>query len=197
MRIGGHSIIPIDVRIIAATNQDLFGLVEEKAFREDLFYRLNVIPLHLPALRERKRDIPLLIQEVFRELKINALEIDDELMGMLMRYNWRGNVRELKNCIQYMVYMSSGKKLTAKDAPDYIRKVNIVINEGCDDKDEIEYKILKLLEERNMGRREIHRRLKEQGEDVSEYEIRKVMERLKESGCIEYKSGRSGAKIRI
>ena len=96
-----------------------------------------------------------------------------------------------------MVYMSSGKKLTAKDAPDYIRKVNIVINEGCDDKDEIEYKILKLLEERNMGRREIHRRLKEQGEDVSEYEIRKVMERLKESGCIEYKSGRSGAKIRI
>ncbi len=197
MRIGGHSIIPIDVRIIAATNQDLFGLVEEKAFREDLFYRLNVIPLHLPALRERKSDIPLLIQEVFRELKINALEIDDELMGRLMRYNWRGNVRELKNCIQYMVYMSSGKKLTVKDAPDYIRKANIVINEGCDDKDEIEYKILKLLEERNMGRREIHRRLKEQGEVVSEYEIRKVMERLRESGCIEYKSGRSGAKIRI
>jgi len=200
MRIGGHSIIPVDVRVIAATNQDLEELVEKKVFREDLYYRLNVIPLHLPPLRERKSDIPLLIDEVFRELQYRENEIDGELMRRLLRYSWKGNVRELKNCIQYMVYMSDGERLTINDAPDYIHRVDIteegLVHDSDAGQDHIQQRILQLLEERSMGRRELHRRLNEEGKNISEYGIRKIMDELKQEGYIAYKGGRGGAYIK-
>jgi DNA-binding NtrC family response regulator len=108
-RIGGVKTISVDVRIITATNQDLEAAVKEKRFREDLFYRINVIPIHLPPLRQKKADIPILVNYFltkFNKLKKRNIEkIAPEVMDYLMRYPWPGNVRELENLIEMMVVM--------------------------------------------------------------------------------------------
>ena len=107
VRIGSNETIKIDVRIIAATNKDLGALVKEGKFREDLYFRFNVICLRLPPLRERQEDVFLLIDTFIKEFsKKNGKkikEITPEARKILFRYNWPGNVRELKNCIESMI----------------------------------------------------------------------------------------------
>ena len=104
-RVGDHRPIPIDVRIISATNKDLRGLVDKGLFREDLFFRINVIPVHLPPLRERREDIPLLAEAFFRRIKLKSGKpiqgISKETMEVLMGYDWPGNVRELRSVFEY------------------------------------------------------------------------------------------------
>ncbi len=104
-RVGDHRPISIDVRIISATNKDLRALVEKGLFREDLFFRINVIPVHLPALRERREDIPLLADAFRRRVKLKSGKpitgVSKETMEILMRYDWPGNVRELKSAFEY------------------------------------------------------------------------------------------------
>lgn len=104
VRVGGEKPIKLDVRIIAATNRDLKKLVQEGKFREDLYYRLNVITIEIPPLRERKEDIPLLVNHFIQkfnvELKKNVQKITDDAMKALLKYNWPGNVRELENVIE-------------------------------------------------------------------------------------------------
>ncbi len=104
-RVGDHRPIPIDVRIISATNKDLRALVDKGLFREDLFFRINVIPVHLPALRERREDIPLLAEAFFRRIKLKSGKpiqgISKETMEVLMGYDWPGNVRELRSVFEY------------------------------------------------------------------------------------------------
>lgn len=106
-RIGGGKQIPIDVRIIAATNKDLKHEVEQGNFRKDLYYRLNVLPIHLPALRERKEDIPELVNYYLKKTskKLNkvCMEIPEEYMDYLKNYHWPGNIRELENIIELIV----------------------------------------------------------------------------------------------
>src|ERR1022692_1323315 len=114
-RLGSSRTIPVNVRVIAATNQDLWGMVQEKKFRADLYYRLNVFPINLPALREREGDIPLLARHFvrkFAELQGKAIEcISEEVMEALENHSWPGNIRELQNFIERAVIMTTGAVL--------------------------------------------------------------------------------------
>jgi DNA-binding NtrC family response regulator len=125
-RIGGTRPINIDARIIAATNRDLWKAVQEKKFREDLYFRLNVVLIHLPPLRERKADIPLLVEHFFNDsqarFKKELIGISREAMDLLMKYSWPGNVRELLNCIERAVVMTDGNTITLKSLPLQLRK---------------------------------------------------------------------------
>jgi DNA-binding NtrC family response regulator len=125
-RIGGKDSISLDVRIIAATNQNLEELVKEDKFREDLFYRLNIVCINLPPLRERKEDIPLLICYFIKELnsrfKILVEGIEDEVLDTLLRYNWPGNIRELKNFLEATYINRPSRKISFKDIPQSFHK---------------------------------------------------------------------------
>ena len=124
-KIGGKSNILIDVRVIAATNKNLVELVEKGQFREDLYYRLNVIPITLPALRQRKDDIPLLIDYMIKEyahkLNKDVLGIEDDAKKTLIDYSWPGNVRELQNVIEYSINMSNSSLLNLDIIPNNIK----------------------------------------------------------------------------
>ncbi|AKL96729.1 acetoacetate metabolism regulatory protein AtoC [Clostridium aceticum] len=120
-RIGGNERVKVEIRVIAATNRDLYKMVEEGSFREDLYYRLNVIPIKLPSLRERKEDIPLLtdyfLQKYSQEVGRKNLVISEEVKKKLLNYQWRGNIRELENVIERMVLLGQGNIITEKDLP--------------------------------------------------------------------------------
>jgi len=109
-RIGGNKQIPLNIRIISATNQNLDKMVEERKFREDLYYRLNIFEIHLPPLRERPEDIPLLAHAFIKKyrsfFRVHVEGINQETMEYLCNYSWKGNIRELENVIQYMISMS-------------------------------------------------------------------------------------------
>lgn len=111
-RVGGTKLIEVDVRVIAASNTDLARAVKEGRFREDLYYRLNVFPVEIPPLRQRKEDIPLLveffIEKFSREMKTDRKSISEEAMRLLMEYNWKGNVRELENTIERAMILADG-----------------------------------------------------------------------------------------
>ena len=119
VRVGGSKAIPVDIRLICATNMDLEQLVREGRFREDLYYRINTVHIHLPALRERKEDIVPLSQrflEGFAEKYHRPLTgLDDSAKAVLEGSHWSGNIRELQNCIEKAVILSDGTELTAKD----------------------------------------------------------------------------------
>lgn len=120
-RVGGEETIEVDVRIIAATNRDLEKEVEEGRFREDLFYRLNVVRIHVPPLRERKDDIPMMVASFIKEFsnenqkKIEGVDL--KARNILYSYDWPGNVRQLRNCIESAVVMAEKNVITAEDLP--------------------------------------------------------------------------------
>ncbi len=118
-RIGGSDLITIDARIVAATNRDLKKAIEEGSFRDDLYYRLNVISIQIPPLRERKEDIPLLVEhfvEKFNvELEKSMTGVSEGVMGMLMDYEWPGNARELRNVIERAIVVAKGKTILESD----------------------------------------------------------------------------------
>jgi DNA-binding NtrC family response regulator len=124
-RVGDSHTIKVDVRVIAATNSDLARLVAEGQFREDLFYRLNVIPVQLPALRERKEDVPLLVQHFLQKYAIDRppLTASQEAMRRLMAYQWPGNVRQLENAIERAVAFTAGRsQIGVDDLPTEIQQ---------------------------------------------------------------------------
>jgi DNA-binding NtrC family response regulator len=125
MRLGGIDTIKVDVRIIAATNVDLRKMVDDGRFREDLYYRLHVITVQLPALRERRDDIPLLVQHFLEkygeENNKKSLEITPEALDLLLDYDWPGNVRELENVIERAVVLSTGPRLDVDLVPEHVR----------------------------------------------------------------------------
>jgi transcriptional regulator with PAS, ATPase and Fis domain len=125
MRIGGNNHIKVDVRIIAATNKDLEMAVSKETFREDLFYRLNVINIHIPPLRKRREDIPLLIKHFIRKhaAKRNDLfikEITGDALGILMNYSYPGNVRELENFIERAISLANTPEILPSDLPSFM-----------------------------------------------------------------------------
>jgi len=127
MRVGGTTPIKVDVHVIAASNKDLLTEVTKGAFREDLYYRLNVIPIHLPPLRDRKEDIPLLIDFFLRKCsrkegdRLNTKTVDASAMKALMNYRWPGNVRELENMIERLVIMTPGNTIHTDIIPDAVK----------------------------------------------------------------------------
>ncbi len=120
-RVGGARTIQVDVRVIAATNKDLEAEIEKGTFREDLYFRLNVIPIQVPPLRERKEDIPPLVAEFLKEISLNtnlpSKEFSEDALEILNKYHWPGNVRELKNLVERLVIMTPEKRIQAKAIP--------------------------------------------------------------------------------
>lgn len=125
-RVGGTQSIHVDVRIVAATNRNLEEEVKSGKFREDLFYRLNVVRIPMPSLRERKDDIPLLLHAFLREFNIenekNIAGFDNRAKSAIMKYSWPGNIRELRNCVESAVVMCTGDEIKIEDLPASVRE---------------------------------------------------------------------------
>jgi DNA-binding NtrC family response regulator len=184
-RVGGTRTIQVDVRLVAATNKDLKKLVSEGKFRDDLYYRLSVVTIHLPPLRQRRQDIPLLVQAFIRHCSAEnakpVREITAEAVNTLMAYDWPGNVRELRNTIEQMVVLARGERLTLRDVPAAIRggadltKISVVRPGTTMTVEEAERQlIVQALKETDgnrtraaqrigMSRRTLHRKLKKYG----------------------------------
>jgi two-component system response regulator AtoC len=124
-RLGGEEVIPLDVRLVAATHRDTDVLVAEGQFREDLYYRLNVVPLRVPPLRERRDDIPLLVQHFLRQAREryrkDVKQVAGEAMRRLCDFPWPGNVRQLRNCMERLVVTVEGSTIHAEDLPEELR----------------------------------------------------------------------------
>ena len=137
-RVGGTETLEVDVRVVAATNKNLEDEVKAGRFREDLYYRLNVVRIEMPSLRERKDDIPLLMHSFLREFNIknekNIKGFDNRSKSAMLKYNWPGNIRELKNCVESAVVMCSGDEIKIEDLPNSVREKgeesNIIIPIG-------------------------------------------------------------------
>lgn len=144
-RTGGNQALHIDVRIVAATNQNLIELVREKRFREDLYYRLNVVPISLPALRDRRDDIPMLVdfflQKARQDLGIDSMECAPETLSLLQAYDWPGNVRELENAIKRAALLCPNHILAPSDFPSLCSQDN-----ACSQSESLEALVVRKLE---------------------------------------------------
>jgi len=134
-RVGGEQTIETDVRIVAATNKDLEAAVAEKTFREDLYYRLSVVTIDLPPLRERKEDIPVLgmefLQRNAKKMQKDVNGFSKETLELMMRYDWPGNVRELENVIERAVVFAKGPLITEQNLPAKLHKLSTTsLNRG-------------------------------------------------------------------
>lgn len=148
-RVGGSSTINVDVRVIAATNKNIEELIKEGKFREDLFYRLNVVNIKLPALRERKEDITLLLSTFINKYKSDSnkpnLDFSKEALDVLMKYNYPGNIRELENIVHHSIVLSRNEVITTEDLPIGIRKpksekdINSCFEDGTSLPEKVEY----------------------------------------------------------
>jgi len=119
-RVGGLETLSVDLRVIAATHRNLEKAIVDGLFRQDLYYRLNVVPLYIPPLRERCEDIPLLIEHFiarFNHENGKKVSLSPDIIGFLSRYDWPGNVRELENCLERLVVLSRVDRLSSKDIP--------------------------------------------------------------------------------
>src|SRR5258705_3882697 len=124
-RLGSARTIKVDVRVIAATNKNLEEEIDKGTFREDLYFRLAVIPIHVPPLRERPEDIPLLVRHYMdlfsRESNVRPKRITQAALDALSRYRWKGNIRELRNTVERLNIMTSGEIIDVPDLPDSVR----------------------------------------------------------------------------
>lgn len=191
IRVGSDRVIDLDVRIIAATNKNLLEAVEKERFREDLYYRLNVLQIKMPPLRARKEDIAVLL-EYF--LKDDYDRLSKEEKEYLKKYQWPGNIRELENCALY--YKTMGR------LPESIEKTGAKESLlGCEDSHEaLKRHILALLRDRTaegqgLGRAVLYERLQEKGIHLSDIRLRKLLEELQNEGMIEVNRGRKGTCI--
>jgi DNA-binding NtrC family response regulator len=127
-RVGGGETLTADVRLIAATNKDLAKLVEEGKFRDDLFFRLHVVPLTMPPLRDRKVDIPLLVEAFLKDCALEnekpRRDLSPDAMRLVLDYDWPGNVRELRTAIEHGVVMATGSQITPRDLPATLRRIS-------------------------------------------------------------------------
>lgn len=179
MRIGGNKIIPIDVRVIAATNKNLRELVEKGEFREDLYYRLKVMYIKLPPLRQRKEDIKVLL-DYFISKKDKGLKIKDEVVNILINYNWPGNIRELKNLVEYMVAVCNGSEIDKMDLPLDMLHYDNMLRQDL----KLILDIIEDLRKRgeNASRRKIERICREKGINLTEQMIRTRLKELEKMG---------------
>ena len=123
-RVGGDRSIPVNVRVVAATNKDLLAAVEAGAFREDLYHRLAVLLIHVPPLRERRADVPIIARAIAERMgkrsAMLARTFADDALAALSRLDWRGNVRELHNVVERLLILSEGETVTARDVERYV-----------------------------------------------------------------------------
>jgi len=203
MKVGGNRIIPIDVRVIAATNRNLEQMMADKDFRQDLYYRLREGYIYLPALAERKEDIPLLIKHWQRDILPGNKQISTEVMEILMQHNWPGNIRELLNTMKYGFAVCEGNTLTLADLP-YVASVRKVaeISHSLPEKiiEPISFLILKAIDDivsmgEIAGRSRISSYLAKQGREISEYRIRKTVSQLEMQNLVSSEKGKYGLSL--
>lgn len=135
MRVGGTKTIPVDVRLIAATNQDLAAMVRSGEFRQDLYYRLNLIPLRIPPLRERAEDIPLLVQHFLDEFNAKygkKKRVTDTAMQTLKLYQWPGNIRELENLLERLVIIGDETRITSSQISKILTVPEQAVSAGAE-----------------------------------------------------------------
>jgi transcriptional regulator with PAS, ATPase and Fis domain len=208
MRIGGDSIINVDIRIIAATNKELWKLVQEGTFRKDLYYRLNVLPIEIPPLRERTEDILFILEQMLQKMGIR-LTFVEEAAEMLVAYPWHGNVRELKNLAEYLAYLEKNV-IESKDLLPLLKWPNL---QKKSDHEEIcpfpegatldKEHVLFLLDclntsyqaKQRTGRRSLLECARQKDLFLTEAQIRKALLRMGEYGFVRLSNGRGGTTI--
>lgn len=202
MRVGGNKIIKVNVRLVAATNRDLYNQVKEGKFRKDLYYRLNVLPINIPPLRERRDDFELLI-EYFKSLGGYDYEISEEVLAFFKNYNWDGNIRELRNCVEYFENLGTSI-IEISQLPSYMKEqmketidYKDVFYDGLNEKES--YVIKQFYEafknKRKIGRRSLSDAAYADNVFLSEYDIRSILKDLKNLGYIDVGLGRGGSTI--
>ncbi|MCA1059661.1 sigma 54-interacting transcriptional regulator [Rossellomorea aquimaris] len=207
-RIGGNKNIPVDVRIIAATNKDLQALIRKGTFREDLYHRLKVLSLQLPSLRERRTDIPLLIENFFLTEQSNITTIDDSVLEAMTKAPWSGNIRELKNTLLYMMTVAENNRLTINELPvndhNFAEKEQTISNHSLPEitmsKSEEYINILSVLvtlyeNGQRASRQKLHSSLGQSSTPLSVQQIRTRLKELQELGYIHIQRGRIGTEI--
>ncbi len=203
MRIGSNEIINVDVRVIAATNKNLYKMVNDGLFRKDLYYRINVLPIRIPALRNRKKDIIPLIE--FFLMKENV-EMGEDIKNVLLEYNWPGNIRELENIASYIMALNIND-VGVKDLPYYIFNQtddfeemfnHLLSNEDID----MAVDIISIIREFNannvcIGRKKIESEFILRGIDTKESEIRRLINDLNKRKLLKSGTGRMGTRVTL
>lgn len=201
MRVGGENVIDIDVRIIAATNRDLLEMIKKEKFRADLYYRINVLHINIPPLRDRKEDITAMLT-YFMNKKIN---ISNEVSKILNNYSWPGNIRELKNTAMYIDTMCMEDEVKICDLPhnilnnrkEYTQEIKILQDKASIEKAK---KIMQIINEENklnksIGRSGIVSKLNEEDDFITEGEVRRILSIFKELDLVTSEVGRKGSKL--
>ncbi len=222
LKVGGTKLLPVDVRVIAATNRNLSRLVKEGTFRDDLYYRLKVLQLSIPPLRARKEDIVLLARH-FLERRGISLDRFQEILPTLIEYDWPGNVRELENTLEYLAFMSD-EPMTRQDVLGFLENTGhfesaaasapqkavaepvsaspsapVLLEWGERERNSADV-ILELIYQAKVnggssGRRSIVQLARERGILIRENDIRKIIDKLRADGLVEVVTGRTGCKI--
>ncbi|MFC7319653.1 sigma-54 interaction domain-containing protein [Halobacillus campisalis] len=203
-KIGGNKNIPIQVRVIAATNKDLLRLIEEGKFREDLYHRLKVLFLQIPSLRKRKADVPRLVHQFLIENGCPDHKISPSLMNTLKDYEWYGNIRELKNTISYLITVGEGTVITERDLPNdgfFQSNLSYEADAQLSMLDQQKFiHVLAIILELNesyvsASRSKISERSQQSDFPLSVQQIRKTIKDLEEHEYVKVKRGRGGTEI--
>ncbi|OUN22092.1 AAA family ATPase [Flavonifractor sp. An82] len=212
MRVGGNRIISVDVRIVAATNEDLEQRVEEGSFRRDLYYRLNTLPVLIPPLRERGQDLLTLIDQ-FRSDSGASFTLSPEVRQLLLTHQWRGNIRELRNVVEYFSYVGS-PVITPQDLPPTFHYLPVADSSRATSSapslpgltylkeyppEDQEFVLLQLYQAdqsgSNAGRESLLKAAKESGLSCSQQEIRRILQSLDQQGLVHVTRGRGGTGL--
>ncbi|MBG9588351.1 sigma 54-interacting transcriptional regulator [Cytobacillus firmus] len=200
-RIGGNKIIPINVRIIAATNRNLKTMIDEGRFREDLYHRLKVLSLSLPSLRQRRKDIPILIKSFIRQSHKPGADITEETLKLLSQMDWKGNIRELKNVVQYMLAVSDNNVMNASDLPADLVPAQVPLMPKTLSNLKPEHKILlKFIAELNekgipASRNKLSALTRNTASPLTEQQARLRLKELEQLGYVIIRQGRSGTFV--
>ena len=191
MRVGGDRVIPIDVRVISASNQNLTSLMEAGRFRSDLFYRIGTLPLTLPPLRQRREDILLMLEEFKSSLRLSFM-LTEEAKALLLQYHWPGNIRELRNCAEYLGCQDL-PVIEPENLPASLRRRELGTDR--DSARSLRRELLRLLAMEPRGRKQLRQALERAGFSASEGRLRRELEELKELGWVDSGTGRGGSRL--
>ncbi len=203
MRVGGSMIIKVNVRIIAATNKNLYEQVEKGLFRKDLYFRLNVLPINIPSLGERVEDISVLF-DYFKEMNGCRFELSTEVINFMRNYIWPGNIRELRNCVEY--FDNIGVKIITLDHLPYhmktfikgtVNKENVItlLNLTSNESFVLSQYYNAFKDRVKLGRKSISKKAFENNIFLSEYDVRRILTNLSSCGYINVAAGRGGSTI--
>ncbi|BES66550.1 sigma 54-interacting transcriptional regulator [Gottschalkiaceae bacterium SANA] len=202
IRVGGQKVIKVNTRIVAATNRDLYSQVQKNKFRKDLYYRLNVLPINVPPLRDRHGDVELLFQ-YFQKLQGCQFELTAEVLDFFNAYDWEGNIRELRNCVKYFENVGEGL-ITIEHLPFHMTGNRLAKREvktqriGDLNKKE-SYVLMQFYtafqNKKKLGRKSISQLAHEDNFFLSEYDVRRILKDLHDLGYIDVSTGRGGSTI--